>query len=270
MGAMAIVNIGNGKGGVNKTSIAMQLALFCVESNKKVVVVDLDGQEDLSRLMGKTDDYEGIISSDLFNEVIDFDKVSIPAVNTWKCRSNTVSEKLFYIPAHHSKLANINNSAEVDLIDRFMANIKELHKRFDYVIIDTPPSLGACQYASLCVSTSSILPCMPDFDTCGPEKITQYFRAYNAAKRTRNPGLPSPIVVLTSVDVKSNIVQSYIKWAKDSFKTQLVERYIERSAAILNSNSERRAVWSGSTSGNDRAKGASYRRVIESIFERLV
>lgn len=263
-----IVNVGNGKGGVNKTTLSIQLALFAAEKGKRTLLIDLDGQEDLSRFLGKIKDYAGPASEVLFKDEV----VELPMfpVKNWQCRNDKLSEFLFYVPANVGQMANINNSKDVSILANFRKNVKALEKKFDVIIIDTPPSLGACQYASLCAATSSVLPCIPDFDTCGEEKMAQYFSVYNAARRNNNKELGMPVVVLTSVDAKGAVVQSYIKWAKKYFGSAMVEKYIEWSAAIRNSLSDRRAIWYKAESGNDRAKGASYRRVIESVFERLV
>lgn len=263
-----IVNVGNGKGGVNKTTLSIQLALYAAECGKKTLLIDLDGQEDLSRFLGKDKDYKGATSEVLFRDAAG--EVPIFPVKNWECRSPNLADVLFYIPANVAQMANINNSKDVSILANFRNNVKALEKDFDIIIIDTPPSLGTCQYASLCTATSSVLPCIPDFDTCGEEKMAQYFSVYNAARRNNNKDLGMPIVVLTSVDAKGAVVQSYIKWAKGYFKTAMVDKYIEWSAAVRNSLSDRRAIWYKTTSGNDRAKGASYRRVIESIFQRLV
>jgi chromosome partitioning protein len=268
---MAIVNVGNGKGGVNKTTIALQLGLLCVEKGQKVLFIDLDGQEDLSRLLGKQEDFKGMTSAGLFLKEHDLGDIKTLPVTQWQCRNKAVSELMHYIPAHHSSLANINQSAEVEYLSTFKANVQKLHTLYDVIIIDTPPSLGTCQYASLCVATTSILPCIPDFDTCGSEKIEQYFRIYKAAIKNSNPKLGFPIVVLTSVEAKGAVVQEYISWAKETFGKHMIPIYIEHSrAAVLNANRARRAVWFGTVSGNDREKGASIRRVIEKISERLV
>lgn len=268
---MAIVNVGNGKGGVNKTTIALQLGLFCVEKGQKVLLIDLDGQEDLSRLLGKPDDFNGMTSADLFLKEHDLSDIRALPVVQWQCRAKNISELMHFMPGRHASLANINQSADVEYLSAFKSNVLKLHSIYDVIIIDTPPSLGTCQYASLCVSTTSILPCIPDFDTCGAEKIQQYFRIYKAAVSNSNPKLQFPIVVLTSVEAKGKVVQDYIKWAKDSFGNHMLPLYIEHSrAAILNSNHARRAAWYGAVSGNDRERGAAMRRVIEKIFERLV
>lgn len=263
-----IVNVGNGKGGVNKTTFSIQLALYAAEKGKKTLLIDLDGQEDLSRFLGKNKEYKGAASEVLFADKVD----TVPAfpVENWQCRNEKLSEYLFYIPANVGQMANINNSKDVSILANFKRNVKALEKVFDVIIIDTPPSLGLCQYASLCAATSSVLPCIPDFDTCGEEKMVQYFSVYNSARRNNNKELGMPVVVLTSVDAKGEVVQSYIKWARKYFQTSMVEKYIEWSAAVRNSLSQRRAIWFKTASGNDRAKGASYRRVVESVFDRLV
>jgi chromosome partitioning protein len=267
---MLVLNVGFGKGGVAKTTLVLQTSLYLAEQKKKVLCVDFDGQEDLSNFFGKTEDskhnYKN--SSILFKNGIQKSDIPILPVSNWSCRNNKVSEYLYYCPAHLGAMADVNNSGNQKQIDNLRENIKLLADEFDYLIFDTPPTLGIVQMACLGVADNTIMPCVADFDTCGEKKVIQYMRVVNTIKKI-NPSLSTPVVVLCNVDAKGAEVSRYIKWARAFFGNSLVENYIEHSAAVSNANAQRRAAWYKASTGNDRSKGATFRRVVEQIIKRI-
>lgn len=276
-----ITNIGFQKGGVNKTTLAVQLGLYTAEQNKTVLIIDGDAQEDSSRLLGKPDNYDGLCSDSLFTMSPEAFQASwergerpILPVKNWGCRLpedvDDIGELMHFVPASAGAMANINESKDKSYVSNFKANVAFLATKYDHLYVDTPPQLGLVQYASLCACTSTVMPLICDFDTCGKDKVTKYFALYNAAKKLHNPQLKLPVVVLSSVDARGKIVKRFIDWARASFKTNLTNKYIEYSTALNNAKDERRAIWFKPVSGNDRTKGAAYRRVITDIYERLV
>lgn len=267
---MKIVNIGNGKGGVTKTTLAVQLSLFLVEQKKRVLCIDFDGQEDLSNFFGKDVDSKGKYpnSSALFTKGVGKDDIARLPVSNWGCRNSKVSEYLYYCPAHLGAMADVNNSGNQAHITNLQENIKLLKDDFDYVIFDTPPTLGVVQMAALAAADYTVMPCVPDFDTCGEKKVVQYMRVVQTVKKI-NKKLPAPIVVLANVDAKGIQVSKYIEWARGFFGKSMVENYIEHSAAVINANAQRRAVWFKPKSGNDRTKGQTFRRVLEQVYKRI-
>lgn len=262
-----ILHVGFNKGGTRKTTVSLMLALYFVEQGKKVAVIDLDGQEDMSRLLGKKDNYKGEGSEKLFKRTLEKEAdFPLLQVENWECRA-PIEDKLFYIPSLHGKLADINREGKESYVKCFMQNTKELNKHFDVIILDTPPSLILTQMASLAAAQSAVIPLNADANGCGIEKVKQYFALYNSVKRKFNPSLGLPAVVLAGVNIKGKQAKSYIDWAKDFFKSRITSKYIEDSAAVENAVAEKRAVWFKSVSGNDRAKGAAYRRVLEDLVK---
>ncbi|WP_338854253.1 ParA family protein (plasmid) [Alteromonas macleodii] len=258
-----IIHIGFNKGGTRKTTVALMLALYFVECGKRVAICDLDGQEDMSRLLGKPKDYKGKGSEKLFDSVVEGDFPLLP-VEEWKCRAD-VEGQLFYIPASHGKLADINRIGKESFVHNFKENTKRLAEQFDVVIIDTPPSLVLTQMASLAAANSVVMPLNADFNGCGIEKVKQYFTLYNSVKKKYNKSLGLPSVILSAVDIKGKQAKDYVAWARDFFGNRITSRYIEQSAAVQNAVIDKRAVWYKCSSGNDRSKGATYRRVLDEL-----
>lgn len=255
---MTILAVGNGKGGVGKTTIGLQYGLYLVEEGNKVLYIDIDGQEDLSVLIGHVKS-DGDFTSDMLFKLGCEPKVN--PVTKWVCRSSEVANKLFYIPGNHHNLGEVGASTDFSLMTAFKENVQKLEKDYDYIIIDTPPSLGMCQLAALNTSDVGIIPIIADADACGEEKMSKYLSLYKTIMK-RNERLKFPVVVLNLVDAQSLVVKRYIDWARKFFGQSLVDNRFDRSAAILNSNSAKRAVWFKPASGNDRAKGAAYRRAV--------
>lgn len=261
-----IIHVGFNKGGTRKTTVSLMLALYYCEMGKKVCLVDIDGQGDLSLLLGRDGSLSKGGSDLLFTG--DLAEASILPANEWACKVD-ISDKLFFIPAIHAKMADVNKTQSTDLIKNFKRNLTELDKQFDVVICDTPPTLVLSQMASVAAAHKVVMPLNADFIGCGAEKVKQYHLMYQVMKKKFNPNIGIPAVILACVNAKGKQSRDYIEWAKSSFGNRIVDRYIDDSAAVHNALIERRAVWAKASSGNDRAKGAAYRRVIESLVQKI-
>ena len=257
-----IITVGFSKGGTTKTTLSMMLALYFVEQGKKVLLIDVDGQEDLSRLCGAR---SGSGSEVLFGQPVSHDDLNILPVEGWQCRGETAGN-LFFIPASHDKLADINAQKDPRVpVAGFFKNVKALNEHYDIIICDTPPSLGVTQMAAMAVSEGLVMTLKPDFNGCGEDKVKQYFKTWQTVKQHFNPNLRMPAVLLSAVDIKGNQAKDYVDWARKAFGKAMTSKYIEHSTSPVNAISERRAVWFKASSGNDRAKGAAFRRVIDEL-----
>ena len=282
---MKIIAFGFSKGGVGKTTAAIQAALYAAECENRVLFVDMDGQEDSSKLLGKSAAYEGLTSDMLFEGEIDAalkkvtmmseagsDHKSIEyrtlAVTDWSCRNPELAEHLDFIPSDHGRMASINADINPRKVDRFKANIDVISSQYDYIILDLPPGLGMCQTAGLAAAHVGVIPVIADFDLCGADKIKQYMGLYTRMRK-RYKRLQDPLVILNQIDVKSTYQKRFIEEAKVGFGSQLVSPRIDNTAAVSNAMHARRAVWYGASSGNDRAKGALYRKTLENLFNMV-
>ncbi|KZN63364.1 ParA family protein [Pseudoalteromonas luteoviolacea] len=263
-----VIHTGNGKGGVKKTTTSAALALRLAEKGRKVLLIDTDGQCDLSRLFGVNANSVGFSTADLYEPGFSFEPVGSDNFD-WKDKGKN-DGKIHIIPAHLAKLADVRKLPFDKVLD-FKTNVLNLAKKFDYqyVIIDTPPSLDINQMAGLATANYTILPLSCDFESCGEEKIRQYFNVVKSVKNKANKSLATPLVVLTDVDAKGDLTKKYIAWSNQFFGNAMLPEYVEHSAMLPNALNSKRAPWYKPNNGNDRAKGKKYKKVIDAILARF-
>jgi chromosome partitioning protein len=263
-----VIHLGNGKGGVKKTTTSVALALRLAERGKKVLLIDTDGQCDLSRLFGVNSDSVGFSTAELYKPDFHFEPVKSENFD-WKDKGKNDGE-IYVVPANLAKLADVRK-LPFDTVLNFRNNVLNIAEkmRFDFVIIDTPPSLDINQMAGLATANYTIMPLSCDFESCGEEKIKQYFNVVKSVKNQVNKSLAVPLVVLTDVDAKGDLTKKYLAWTDSFFGTAKLDEYVEHSAMLPNALAAKRAPWYKPGNGNDRVKGQKYKKVIDAILARF-
>ncbi len=197
-----IIVIANQKGGVGKTTTAINLSASLAAAEKRVLLVDTDPQSNAtsgvgaSALEGKTV-YEVLVGEVPATEAV------IP----------TQMPFLSVLPSHIDLVG-----AEIELVDaenreRLMAEaLKSVRDRFDFLIVDCPPSLGLLTLNALTAADSVLIPVQCEYFAL--EGLGQLFNTINMVKKTLNPNLDIEGVLLTMFDSRlrlSNQIQEEVK-----------------------------------------------------------
>ena len=192
-----IIAIANQKGGVGKTTTAINLSACLAEAGKKVLTIDLDPQ-------GNTTSGLGIDKDELENTVYELmlDECSIK-----ESMKKTDIENLTIIPA------NVNLAgAEIELLDVkekeyvLKNSVDYIQDDFDFIIIDCPPSLGILTTNALTAADSVIIPVQCEFFAL--EGIMQLLNTIMMAQKNLNPTLDIEGVLLTMLDGRTNAYDS--------------------------------------------------------------
>ncbi len=151
---MRILSVVNQKGGCGKTTVSINLAATLAKRKKEVLLVDLDPQGHASLGLNlDPEEYERGTYDVLMDSAVDFDQVIIPA-----------TEHLDVCPA-----SVVLAAVEQELKDkperekRLSAKLVRMHRTYDYVIIDCPPSIGLLTFNALAASNEAIIPVDPSF-----------------------------------------------------------------------------------------------------------
>lgn len=216
-----VIAIANQKGGVGKTTTAVNLAACLAKEGRKVLLIDSDPQGNATSGLGfDKRDVKKCIYDALINDV--------PMAETLK---HTAYENLDVIPAT-IQLAG----AEIELVSlmnregRLKNALERVKHDYDYVIIDCPPSLGLLTVNALTAASSVMIPVQCEFYAL--EGITMLMNTIQLVQRNLNPALKLEGVVMTMFDSRTNLAQDVVEEVKKYFKTKMYKTIIPRNVRL--------------------------------------
>jgi chromosome partitioning protein len=246
-----VIAIVNQKGGVGKTTTAVNLSTVLAQKGKKVLLIDEDPQGNATSGLGiekNTDKsiYDVLINDTTFEETI----VKTPIKNLFICPSNI-------------NLAG----AEVELVNKMSRETKmkekmeEIQDKFHYIIIDCPPSLGLLTINSLTAANSIMIPIQCEYYAL--EGVGQLMNTVNLIKKQLNKDLYIEGVVLTMNDARTNLSNQVISEVKKYFKDNVYKTIIPRNVKLSEAPSYGMPI----TAYAPRSKGA---RCYEKLANELL
>jgi chromosome partitioning protein len=218
-----IIVIANQKGGVGKTTTAINLAASLAAAERRVLLVDNDPQANATSGVGATAP-EGKTIYEVLVEHADAASAVIP----------TQMPFLSILPSHINLVG-----AEVELVEAenrehlLREALKSVRDQFDFVIVDCPPSLGLLTLNALGAADSVLIPVQCEYFAL--EGLGQLFNTINMVKKTLNPNLDIEGVLLTMFDsrlrLSNQIVEEVRRYFGDRVFTTVVTRNIRLSEA---------------------------------------
>ena len=219
-----LFTIANQKGGVGKTTTAVNLAAALAVQGLKTLVIDLDPQGNASTALGITERHSGTPSS---YEVL---LGEIPLHTA--LRQSPHSDQLFCVPATID-LAG----AEIELVsmvareNRLRTALAELESAdFDYVFIDCPPSLGLLTINALVAAPEVLIPIQCEYYAL--EGVSQLMSNIQMVKAHLNPGLDVSTVILTMYDGRTKLADQVADEVRRYFGPKVLRTVIPRSVKI--------------------------------------
>lgn len=250
-----IISIINQKGGVGKTTTAVNLAAYLADSGHRTLLVDEDAQGNATS--GLTMD-TSCFDATLYDVLID----GVPAE---EAAYRTEVKKLSLLPASID-LAG----AEVEMVDmpdretllrRVLAPLRD---RYDYILIDCPPSLGLMTVNALTAADMVLIPIQAEFYAL--EGLSQLMKTVQAVKKCLNPELELLGILVTMYDGRTNLAVQVSEEVKKYFGKKVFKTMIPRAVKL----SEAPSFGEPIVRYAPKSKGAAaYKSLCQEVLKRV-
>jgi chromosome partitioning protein len=218
-----ILVVANQKGGVAKTTTAVNLAASLGDFGKRVLLVDLDPQANATSGIGinkeevKKSVYDAIIGKEPIQSII----VETPTKGVWLAPANLA------LVGAEVELVN-SDRRELRLADSISEIISK--NEYDFIIIDTPPSLGLLTLNAFTASQSVLIPMQCEYYAL--EGLAQLYKTIQLVRQKTNPQLQIEGLLFSMVDMRANLTTQVMQEVKNILKDKVYETVIPRNIRL--------------------------------------
>ncbi len=216
-----IIAVANQKGGVGKTTTAINLSACVANAGKRVLLIDIDPQGNstsglgIDRVTLKKSSYDVLVGQSSAMEAI----------------TTTMMKTLDIMPANidlvGAEVELVSMMARETMLKRALEEVKNL---YDYIFMDCPPSLGLITLNALCAADRILVPIQCEYYAL--EGLTQLMNTVKLVRQSLNPALEVEGVVMTMFDSRTNLSVQVVEEVRKFFKSKVYQTVIPRNVRL--------------------------------------
>lgn len=219
MGKM--ISVGNQKGGVGKTTTTVNLGAALAQLGKKVLIIDSDSQGNATSGLGVE---RGQVKKSLYEILVDQEPLE-------NCILPTANENLDIVPSTISlaaaelELVNVKNREE-----RLKEAIAPMKDKYDYILVDCPPSLGQLSINAFTASDTILIPVQAEYYAL--EGLSQLLNTIRLVQRSYNREFRIEGVLITMLDARTNLGYEVVEEVRKYFQEKVYKTIISRNIRL--------------------------------------
>jgi len=250
-----VIAVANQKGGVAKTTTAINLSACLAELGKRVLLVDLDPQ-------GNATSGLGVAKSKLTHCIYDVLINDVPIVNVIQ---KTDNKNLNVVPARielaGGEIELVSQSSREGKLKKALESIKT---DYDFIFIDCPPSLGILTLNALTAATDVLIPIQCEYYAL--EGLTLLMNTLETVRKHLNPELNIIGALMTMFDARTNLAIQVVDEVKKYFPQKVFKTIISRNVRLSEAPSHGKPI----NTYDSRSRGAEvYRELAKEVLERV-
>ena len=226
-----IITVANQKGGVGKTTTAINMSAALAEKGKKILLVDIDSQ-------GNTTSGLGVEKNELENTTYE---LMLGEAEVENCLIHTEYKDLDILPSNVDMAA-----AEIELLDeedrefKLRHILRPLKKQYDFIIVDCPPSLNILTVNAMTAADSILVPIQCEYYAL--EGLSQLLYTIELVKERLNPGLTIEGILFTMYDSRVRLSGQVVQNVKANLKERIFKTMIPRNVRLAEAPSHGKPV----------------------------